>query len=299
MKAIFAGVIFCCCTLFILFFTSHMTLDKSSYFQPLAWRFPLCTAYLTNADYCQKCSLRNLDHNFKEQLRRSLSNTSLAFIGDSRIRHMFAYLRSLLDGRHVVLKETINDTLHWDEPRQFQLSFYARLYPDTAMRALVREWRNGTRPLPHYVIMETGAWTVFRYGEAALPEFRRNLTVLAEDFAALSDLTTVIWIRTLPINPVELAINTQWSHRRNADVLAERFGRVVEEVARNAGIVLWDAVYQDSREYVHMYKDVVHPGLTLLRKAICQLLFALDTGSCRCSLSGSFTKIFNDVTFLN
>ncbi|XP_055329636.1 uncharacterized protein LOC129582210 [Paramacrobiotus metropolitanus] len=73
------------------------------------------------------------------------------------------------------------------------------------------------------------------------------------------------------------------THRSNGVTLTEQLGQIVAEVARDAGIVLWDTVYHDSKEHIHLYDDSLHPGMALRRKAACQLLFALDTRHCQCS----------------
>ncbi|XP_055329914.1 uncharacterized protein LOC129582426 [Paramacrobiotus metropolitanus] len=252
------------------------------------WRNPLCALHLTRGQPCQHCSMDNLHRNFDNQLTETLSNKSIALVGDSRIRYMFAYMRSMLDGRQVILKksrENFNDTLHRDAQRNIQLAYYIRRYPDEAMRALLHEWRNATdaNRIPHYVIMETGAWTVYFRGDAFVSEFRRNLTVVAKDCSALRNRTTIIWIRTLPMHDERLRVDPKWTHRRNGVALTEQLGLLVAEVAREAGIVLWDAVYADSREHIQLYDDILHPGLALRRKAACQLLYALDPRHCQCS----------------
>ncbi|XP_055329635.1 uncharacterized protein LOC129582209 isoform X2 [Paramacrobiotus metropolitanus] len=127
-----------------------------------SWRNPLCALHLTRGYSCQHCSLHNLDQNFQIQLTASLSNKSIALIGDSRIRYLFAYVRSLVDGRYVILKKSrlgFNGTLYWDAQRNIQLAYYIRRYPDEAMRALLHEWSvsANVNGIPHYVIMETGA----------------------------------------------------------------------------------------------------------------------------------------------
>ncbi|GAU99579.1 hypothetical protein RvY_10557-4 [Ramazzottius varieornatus] len=102
----------------------------------------------------------------------------------------------MLDGRRFLIKDTFNDTSFQDPARNISIMFFARWFPDEYLEKLLHKWQTANQNIPQYIFFESGAWSLFRYGESSLDLFVRNLSATAQHMAELRHRTTVIWMKT-------------------------------------------------------------------------------------------------------
>ncbi|GAU99578.1 hypothetical protein RvY_10557-2 [Ramazzottius varieornatus] len=186
----------------------------------------------------------------------------------------------MLDGRRFLIKDTFNDTSFQDPARNISIMFFARWFPDEYLEKLLHKWQTANQNIPQYIFFESGAWSLFRYGESSLDLFVRNLSATAQHMAELRHRTTVIWMKTLPFHPTASSHQGHWVTDGNSSTL-DKFGKEFEKVAVANQMVLWTSAFDDAKHNLDRYADHVHPGAALIRKSVCQLLQALRCDSCK------------------
>ncbi|OWA52657.1 hypothetical protein BV898_17104 [Hypsibius exemplaris] len=245
------------------------------------WAYPICREYLDikSPTSGKQCAWDKLTDSFKVHLRQ-LENVPVALVGDSRMRHMFTYLKSLLDHRHFKFRDSFNDTSYRDPGRNITLNYYARWFPNHDTLSLLQKWEDHPKTAPPIVFFECGAWPLFRFGPEGLLTFERKLSVVAEKFASLRRSTTAIWMKTLPFHPDAESGHGTWIKMRNGSASLEEYSAVFEAVGRKHGMIVWTSAYDDAKRNLDKYMDHVHPGAALIRKAICQMLMSLNREDC-------------------
>ncbi|XP_055336589.1 uncharacterized protein LOC129587039 [Paramacrobiotus metropolitanus] len=113
---------------------------------------PLCVDYLLNMQRSENaCAFGDLNKTLPS-LKAGLFGKSVAFLGDSRMRDLFSYIRSLLSGATFHPKQFYENVLYHDRLTKTKLEFYWCRFPEEG-RQIVAQWKYGFRQPPH------GQWT--------------------------------------------------------------------------------------------------------------------------------------------
>ncbi|OWA52651.1 hypothetical protein BV898_17098 [Hypsibius exemplaris] len=234
----------------------------------------LCGHFLTSASSCSSATDLNITNSRR---LNALSNRSLAIIGDSRMRDLFVFLRSMLMDRAFHPWQFQEDAHYFNPQYNASLYFVWCRYPDGHLQQLLKRWYH--RNAPDVIVFGIGVWSVYQFGPKGITMFQEKLHKVANAFERLQNRTTAIWVKTLPGNPKSAEhasdVTVEGTSQKTSGTV-EQYGDLLADVGGRRNFTIWSTAHDVALAHPELYRDQVHPGFHLVQKFACQLLSALD-----------------------
>ncbi|GAU95214.1 hypothetical protein RvY_06870-1 [Ramazzottius varieornatus] len=220
-------------------------------------------------------------------LLESLRHKTVAFVGDSRIRHLCMRLLSALERIPFLLTSSNN---HFHRDRRFyskefntSLKFYWVVYPyEPRLKKILSRWARTTDPSPHIALFQFGAHSAWfpKHREKEHAYFKDGLTKTAKALKRIqySQGTISVWMLTLAVNHLKPLTYEpfKWVQNKTVRDYLQLYAQLGQEIMNSAGVPVWSTALDATTKYLDLYHDNVHPGPALLDKFACQLLQALS-----------------------
>ncbi|KAM6959218.1 LOW QUALITY PROTEIN: N-acetylneuraminate (7)9-O-acetyltransferase-like [Aplochiton taeniatus] len=230
-------------------------------------------------------------HNYKStEAKTCLSEKRVAFVGDSRIRQLYSFIK-IIDAEQ---REEGNK--HENIPFEVKSSSVNvdfLWYPEAnnSMKERLISWTENLSAKPDVVIIGAATWSIKLHGgsKETLLQYTVNLTAISAPLEKLAEEGEVYWVLQDPVNEEVLSGSRKMITNEQLDLYNEAAAGALNGSKRNAKarVRLLGSSRQASMETIGQSADGLHipegtrnVGAMILMNSVCNKLLRPIDGSC-------------------
>lgn len=211
------------------------------------------------------------------------------FMGDSRIRQVYASMVSLLSGKPYQAATPHKDDHYRDERLNLHLEFLWQPMVNESMVKVYKRWiergKKGSQEKPNAIITGSGTWSIKlnNGSEDALENFKVNLSYIAPYFNKLKETTKVLWMLQEPV--VEEKLSPNRAMITNQQIM--KYNKVAASIIEESAAELWTSnvmiaksYLKDSIDGIHISDPVLKLDSQVLLNMYCNNHMNYNDGTC-------------------